>query len=534
MDRSWDALLPVRSVNHITRVVKDLDKSADFYREVLGFMEVRRPTGIACDGVWLYNYGLGLHLLRGNPQPRSSEIRPKDDHISFEADSNAVVETHLQRLGISYVKDAVKHAHYIISQIFFHDPDGHMLEVCDCNVLPVVPLDPRATLEGGLVRLSLDSASNYLLEVEVVQKPRIDPMISCPMDPFQDPMFAALMFHTHADDDDELDHQHNHDHQPTPPLLISPISTSDDSPQKTPSTLDPTEISSAPPVWGAPTLDGDVIPTHASLPLVPHTEIPPLSDPISLLTVPLVPLPSKPPASDPVLLLTVLLAPHPTTPPPSSPLSTEVVTTPIMLDIPIYHASLPATHPPSDPISLLTAPLVPHLETPSPSLSLCTEVVTVLMMHDRPSDHAPPPAPPPFDLLDALFPSPDPTAAAAFYSAAAAAAAAGVCPAPPPLNLLASFFPSLDPAAATAYPAAAGAAYPAAAAAAMSSLFPPTDSAAAAAAADISEMSAELFAMLPSCQCTLTATGSGAEHSHQLTMPLSPHHHYHRPQALRS
>ena len=35
-----------------------------------------------------------------------------------------------------------------VRQLFFHDPDDNMIEICNCDCLPVVPLDP--TMEGGI------------------------------------------------------------------------------------------------------------------------------------------------------------------------------------------------------------------------------------------------------------------------------------------------------------------------------------------------------------------------------------------------
>lgn len=35
----------------------------------------------------LWRYGLGLHLIKGIPVPRSSEIDPKSDHLSFQVGS---------------------------------------------------------------------------------------------------------------------------------------------------------------------------------------------------------------------------------------------------------------------------------------------------------------------------------------------------------------------------------------------------------------------------------------------------------------
>ena len=44
--------LPLRCLNHISRVCSDVPTSTAFYREVLGFVEVKRPEALAFEGSW--------------------------------------------------------------------------------------------------------------------------------------------------------------------------------------------------------------------------------------------------------------------------------------------------------------------------------------------------------------------------------------------------------------------------------------------------------------------------------------------------
>jgi len=32
----------------------------------------------------LFNYGLGIHLIEGTPEPRSTELKADADHLSFQ------------------------------------------------------------------------------------------------------------------------------------------------------------------------------------------------------------------------------------------------------------------------------------------------------------------------------------------------------------------------------------------------------------------------------------------------------------------
>ena len=44
--------LPLLSLNHISRVVKDVQASIDFYTRVLGFIEIKRPSSFHFEGAW--------------------------------------------------------------------------------------------------------------------------------------------------------------------------------------------------------------------------------------------------------------------------------------------------------------------------------------------------------------------------------------------------------------------------------------------------------------------------------------------------
>lgn len=50
------------------------------------------------------------------------------------------VEKKLKEMGIKCVRAIVEEGGILVEQLFFHDPDGFMIEICDCDNLPVVPL----------------------------------------------------------------------------------------------------------------------------------------------------------------------------------------------------------------------------------------------------------------------------------------------------------------------------------------------------------------------------------------------------------
>ncbi|CAL1377480.1 unnamed protein product [Linum trigynum] len=89
--------LQLKSLNHISLICRSVEKSLHFYQYVLGFFPIRRPGSF--DDAWLFGYGIGIHLLQSeDPEsmPKISEINPKDNHISFQCESMAMVEKKLK------------------------------------------------------------------------------------------------------------------------------------------------------------------------------------------------------------------------------------------------------------------------------------------------------------------------------------------------------------------------------------------------------------------------------------------------------
>ncbi|XP_035830602.1 uncharacterized protein LOC110865689 isoform X2 [Helianthus annuus] len=90
---------------------------------------------------WLFNHGIGIHLLEMETTPaKTGVINPKDNHISFQCTDMDLIILKLEKMGIKYVTALVKEGGVEVNQLFFHDPDGYMIEICNCHVLPVLPI----------------------------------------------------------------------------------------------------------------------------------------------------------------------------------------------------------------------------------------------------------------------------------------------------------------------------------------------------------------------------------------------------------
>jgi catechol 2,3-dioxygenase-like lactoylglutathione lyase family enzyme len=127
--------LPLDSINHLAREVADVDRSVNFYEQVLGFRPIRRPA-FHFRGAWLFGYGVQLHIIEGKVSPPGPAISPRADHVAFHTSDIEGVESALRGLKINYLRNVQGPTGLI--QLFFHDPDGNHIEVASYPVHPDV------------------------------------------------------------------------------------------------------------------------------------------------------------------------------------------------------------------------------------------------------------------------------------------------------------------------------------------------------------------------------------------------------------
>lgn len=117
--------------NHMALSVKDLAKSADFYKNVLGLKEITNKVGI--EGIRWFSLADGneLHLISVVKEP---VIINKAVHIALSTNRFDDLISILEVNGVEY-SDWPGNVNKInqrpdgIKQVFFRDPDGYWLEV---------------------------------------------------------------------------------------------------------------------------------------------------------------------------------------------------------------------------------------------------------------------------------------------------------------------------------------------------------------------------------------------------------------------
>jgi glyoxylase I family protein len=128
----------IRGLHHFGLTVRDVDASAAWYEEVLGFRRVGEFT--APDGarrkVFLRHDGLqarlGLTQHRHGSQQPFDEMRPGLDHLAFTVSDRQELDTWVTRLGNAQVAHSPVMAANSIpgaTVVVFRDPDNIQLEL---------------------------------------------------------------------------------------------------------------------------------------------------------------------------------------------------------------------------------------------------------------------------------------------------------------------------------------------------------------------------------------------------------------------
>jgi len=124
-------------VNHFAIIVSDAERSKDFYVGVMGAKILHRPNFPAA-GYWLWLGNIQLHLIEGKhagveASHAKGVATGHVNHLSLEVHDFAAVEQRLKDAGIKFSKNLVPEGDDVIHQLFMPDPDGHYVEICDCN-----------------------------------------------------------------------------------------------------------------------------------------------------------------------------------------------------------------------------------------------------------------------------------------------------------------------------------------------------------------------------------------------------------------
>lgn len=128
--------LQVRTLDHVTLVVKDLQRSHEFYADVLGMEPMERPR-FSFAGSWFKAGRTQIHLIlehaesgpAGVEVPRKLLHLSRTHHFAFEVPDTYAAADFLHRKNVPIVSGPKERPDGEV-QVFATDPDGHVVELC--------------------------------------------------------------------------------------------------------------------------------------------------------------------------------------------------------------------------------------------------------------------------------------------------------------------------------------------------------------------------------------------------------------------
>jgi len=121
--------MQIQELGHVVLYVSDLKRSADFYKETLGFREIARQPGLA-----LFSGGRTHHellLIEVGGTPSGTKVpQPGLYHIGFKiGDTPESIRTAYRELIAANVTVVGATDHGVTHSLYILDPDGNELEL---------------------------------------------------------------------------------------------------------------------------------------------------------------------------------------------------------------------------------------------------------------------------------------------------------------------------------------------------------------------------------------------------------------------
>lgn len=132
--------MPITELNHFLLVAKDLERTREFYQNVLGLELAERPD-FGFPGYWLKaGEDICVHLASQEPNeirdqfllkkhPKGTAGSGSVDHIAFLARNAEEVRTRIQGNGVEMHFRSFPDAKPPLFQIFLRDPDDVTIEL---------------------------------------------------------------------------------------------------------------------------------------------------------------------------------------------------------------------------------------------------------------------------------------------------------------------------------------------------------------------------------------------------------------------
>lgn len=119
----------IKELGHVVLYVSNLERSANFYRDTLGFREISQSSGAAVFSSGRTHHELLLLEIGGTPRTTRNP-EPGLYHIGFKiGDSPEDAKSAFQELAAKGVPIIGTGDHHVTHSIYILDPDGNELEL---------------------------------------------------------------------------------------------------------------------------------------------------------------------------------------------------------------------------------------------------------------------------------------------------------------------------------------------------------------------------------------------------------------------
>lgn len=133
MDTTSKQSLTVKTIDHVTLVVADLERSRKFYAGLLGMQEKPRPD-FGFPGTWYESGNTQIHLNIESEEAGTPGLTydatsiTRALHVAFLVDDASAAAEVLQAQGVEIIAGPRKRPDGAV-QFYILDPDGHQIEI---------------------------------------------------------------------------------------------------------------------------------------------------------------------------------------------------------------------------------------------------------------------------------------------------------------------------------------------------------------------------------------------------------------------
>ena len=125
--------LAVKTIDHVTLVASDLEKSRNFYAGLLGMEEKPRPD-FGFPGLWFQAGSTQIHLNVESDESGTAGLKydagsiTRALHIAFQVDDATAAAEMLLDNGVEIIAGPRNRPDGAV-QLYILDPDGHQIEI---------------------------------------------------------------------------------------------------------------------------------------------------------------------------------------------------------------------------------------------------------------------------------------------------------------------------------------------------------------------------------------------------------------------